>query len=120
MWISDNKLNKIEETLKFNLQYKQKILISYYYVNNNYYDLLSDSAVIETIKHLIELKLKDIADLIYFFYNEIDILGGWNNLRLEFKNKYPNIYDTITFLQKNIIKIPIHTNTNYNINNVLI
>ena len=120
MWISDNKLNKIEETLKFNLQYKQKILISYYYVNNNYYDLLSDSAVIETIKHLIELKLKDIADLIYFFYNEIDILGGWNNLKLEFNKKYPFIYDTIVFLQKHINKIPIHSNINNNINNILI
>lgn len=120
MWISDNKLNKIEDTLKIGLQDKQKILISYYYINNNYYDLLNDSAVIETIKYLIDFKLKDIADLIYFFYNEIDILGGWNNLRLEFKNKYPNIFDTIIFLQKNINKIPIYTNTNNNINNILI
>lgn len=120
MWITDLKLEKIESQLKTNTQEKQKILICYYYINNNYYDLLNDNVVINTIKYLNDLKLKDISDLIYFFYNEIDILGGWNNLKLEFNKKYPFIYDTIVFLQKHINKIPIHSNINNNINNILI
>lgn len=114
MWVETTKLEKIENLLEFDTEKKQKILITYYYINNNYYQLLKKDVIIEVIKYSKELNLKNLSDLLYFFYEEIDIISGWYDLNNDFQKKFKNIFNTIKFLQENIHKIPIYTQKSNN------
>lgn len=109
----DNKLNEIKEI--------NKILITYYYIENDYYHLVDNNVIKKTINYIANNNLLNISDILYFFFVEIDIYYGWNNLNVEFKEKFPNIYTTIKYLKENINKVPVYEkNYSFSFNNSII